>query len=137
MLRGKITLYATGSVAVLDDLRYANDPGLGTCADILGIISGHDVTVADNALNTPQYTNGNSQMRILDETKDLYIHAIFMALNTSFGVENYGGGPSDFSDCEGLEQRSRVSLPDWRHHPGLARGGRPARRPRLHQAVQL
>lgn len=102
VLRGKITLYVTGTVVVLDDVRYASDPGLGTCADILGIISGHDVTVADNALNTPQYTNnGSSQMRNLDETKDLYIHAIFMALSTSFSVEDYDTGPSDFSDCEG------------------------------------
>ena len=101
VLRGKVTLYATGTVALLDDLRYANDPGLGTCADILGAIAGNNVIVADNALNTPQNTNGSSQMRILDETKDLYIHAIFMALNTSFQVENYTGGPSDFSDCEG------------------------------------
>ena len=102
VLRGKITLYATGSVAILDDLRYASDPGLGTCADILGVISGQDVMVADNALNTPQYTNnGSSQMRNLDDTKDLYVHAIFMALSTSFGVENYDTGPSNFSGCEG------------------------------------
>jgi len=102
VLRGKVTLYATGSVAILDDLRYASDPGLGTCGDMLGIISGHDIMVADNTINTPTYTNGSGgQMRMLDDTKDLYIHGVGMALNTSFGVEDYDTGPNNFSDCEG------------------------------------
>jgi hypothetical protein len=101
VLRGKITLYATGSIAILDDLRYASDPGLGTCNDILGIISGHDIMIADNAMNTPQNTNGNAQMRMLSATKDMYIHGIMMALSTSFGAENFNTGPSNFSGCEG------------------------------------
>jgi len=104
VLRGDVTLYATGSIAILTSLRYANDPGLGTCADMLGIIAGNDIMVADNALNTPQYTsNGNSQMRMLGATPDLYIHAIGMALNTSFGVENYASGPNNFNGCQGTQ----------------------------------
>jgi hypothetical protein len=100
VVRGRVTLYATGTVAVIDDLRYANDPGLGVCQDILGIIAGADIRVADNAINTPQLVNGSTR-RNLDDTKDFYLHAVMMALNTSFGVEDYDTGPTNFSDCEG------------------------------------
>ena len=100
VLRGRVTLYATGAVAVIDDMRYASDPGLGLCQDILGIIAGTDIQIADNAINTPQNV-ASSTMRNLDDTKDLYLHAVMMALNTSFGVEDYDTGPTNFSDCEG------------------------------------
>lgn len=100
VVRGRVTLYATGTVAVIDDLRYANDPGLGVCQDILGIIAGADIQVADNAINTPQLVTSSTR-RNLDDTKDFYLHAVMMALNTSFGVEDYDTGPTNFSDCEG------------------------------------
>jgi hypothetical protein len=102
VLRGRVTLYATGTVAIIDDLRYANDPGLGVCADILGIIAGADVAVADNAINTPQLVTSSTR-RSLDDTKDFYLHSVMMALNASFGVENYDTGPTDFNDCEGSD----------------------------------
>ena len=98
VVRGRITLYATGGVELIDDLRYANDPGLGICADILGIIAGTDIEVADNAINTPQLVTSSTR-RVLDDTKDFYLHSIMMALNTSFGVENYDSGPSP-NGCE-------------------------------------
>jgi hypothetical protein len=100
VLRGRVTLYATGAIAVIDDLRYASDPGLGVCNDILGIIAGTDVQVADNAINTPQLVTSSTR-RNLDDTKDFYLHSVMMALNTSFGVENYSAGPTNFNDCEG------------------------------------
>jgi hypothetical protein len=99
VVRGKITLYATGSVGVIDDLRYSSDPGLGVCNDILGIIAGGDIQVADNAINTPQLVSSSTR-RNMDDTKDFYLHAVMMALNTSFGVESYDSGPTNFSDCE-------------------------------------
>jgi hypothetical protein len=99
VLRGKLTVYATGSVVVLDDLRYATDPSLGTCADMLGIISANNITVADNSLQNPPVVNGG--YRNEDDTKDVFIHGVMMALNTSFGVENYNQGPNNAMDCEG------------------------------------
>jgi hypothetical protein len=102
VVRGKITLYATGAVALIDDVRYSSDPGLGACNDILGIIAGTDIQVADNGINTPQSTSSNS-MRAMDDSKDFYVHAVMMALNTSFGVEHYDGGTSDFSDCDSVD----------------------------------
>jgi hypothetical protein len=99
VLRGKITLYATGNVVILDDQRYATDPSLGTCADMLGIISANNITVADNAVNDPVPVNGG--YRNEDDTQDLYIHGVLMAINTSFGVENYNSGPNNATGCQG------------------------------------
>jgi hypothetical protein len=98
VLRGKITLYATGNIVVLDDMRYATDPSLGTCADMLGMISANNITVADNALNDPPNVGA---YRNEDDTKDVFIHGVMMAINTSFGVENYDQGPNNANDCEG------------------------------------
>jgi hypothetical protein len=99
VLRARVTVYATGSVVVLDDVRYATDPSLGTCADMLGIIAANNITVADNSLQDPPNVNG--AYRNEDDTKDVFIHGVMMALNTSFGVENYNAGPNNAMDCEG------------------------------------
>ncbi|MEP6621863.1 MAG: pilus assembly PilX N-terminal domain-containing protein [bacterium] len=99
-LNGRVTLYAHGSIVLTDDLRYANDPVNGRCkTDILGLLSDKDIVIADNAMNTPQDVGGGT-MRALDDTKDMYIHAVMMALGTSFRVENYGGGPTNVNDCD-------------------------------------
>ena len=98
VLRGKMTLYATGNVVILDDQRYATDPSLGTCADMLGMISANNITVADNALNDPPNVGA---YRNEDDTQDVFIHGVMMAINTSFGVENYDQGPNNANDCEG------------------------------------
>ena len=98
VVRGNFTLYASQNVILLDDLRYATPPQTGLCQDMLGIISGNDIIVADNGLNTPQYFAG---YRNMDDTQDFNIHAVMMALNQSFTVENYNGGPSNVNDCEG------------------------------------
>lgn len=103
VLRDKITLFATGTIVVLDDTRYANDPSLGQCQDMLGLLSSNNVVVADNALNTPQRVKSNSPTvtKNVDDTKDLYLQAVVMALNTSFMVQNYSGGPTNANNCEG------------------------------------
>lgn len=103
VLRGRVTLYDhSGNLVILDDTRYADDPGLGICADILGLISDNDVVVADNAINTPQRSGGSSGSWVdLDDTPDLYIHAVLMALNTSFRVQDYNSGPSNALNCQG------------------------------------
>ena len=100
-LNGRITLYANGSIILLDDLRYANDPVKGVCRDILGMIADKDIVIADNSLNTPQYIT-SSTYNALDDTQDFTIHGVMMALGSSFRVENYSGGPTNVNGCGGV-----------------------------------
>lgn len=98
LVNGRVTLYANGSIILLDDLKYATDPVTGVCRDILGLISDKDIVIADNALNTPQ--SDGSTTRNVDDTKDVYIHGVMMALGTSFRVENFNSGPTNVNDCD-------------------------------------
>ena len=101
VVNGLITLYAKGDIVILDDVRYANDPAKARCHDILGMISELDVVVADNALNTPPIIGGGAtQLSSLDDSKDLNLHAVVMALGSSFRVQNYGSGPTDVNGCD-------------------------------------
>jgi hypothetical protein len=105
VLRGRVTLYSPYTIVILDDLRYASDPGSTDptkpqCQDILGILSGVNTVVADNAINTPHDLGGSSEVN-LDDTKDLYIHSIVMSLGTSFKVQNHDAGPDNANDCQG------------------------------------
>jgi hypothetical protein len=101
-LRGRVTVYATGSVGILRDVKYVSDPSLNNCtADMLGVISGHDIMVADNLLQDPPSVTGS--YKNMDDTKDVFIQGVMMALNTAFGVENYDSGPTDANGCEGTD----------------------------------
>lgn len=104
IVNGRVTLYAKGSIVLLDDVRYANDPVKGLCRDVLGIIAEKDVVIADNALNTPPQLGSASSPKYysLDDTKDFYFHGVIMALGTSFRVQNYASGPTDVNDCNGV-----------------------------------
>jgi hypothetical protein len=97
-----ITLYTPNTLVLLDDMRYANDPSLSTrqCNDILGLIAGGNIVVANNAINTPQLITSTTR-RSLDDTQDMYIHAVMMALGTAFTVEDFGAGPSNSTGCQG------------------------------------
>jgi len=99
---GDLTLYTPNTIVVLGDTRYASDPALGHCVDILGLISGANTVVADNAINTPQNvaSSGSAKYKSLDATPDFYLHAIVMALGTSFEVENYDTGPTNALTCQ-------------------------------------
>lgn len=106
---GKLTLYAAnGTIVILDDVRYSKDPAIMTTqdkcrneADMFGVIAGKDVVVADNAINTPQRPMGSGAYRVLDETKDLFVQGVLMALNSSFRAENHARAPSSATTCEG------------------------------------
>ena len=97
LLRGRVTVYSSHSIVLLDDLRYTTDPATGRCNDILGILASEDIIVADNGINSPQ-DNGD-EWRALDETKDEYIMGVLMALQTSFRVEHHNAGPNNVNDC--------------------------------------
>jgi Tfp pilus assembly protein PilX len=104
VVNGLVTLYAHGTIVILDDLRYANDPVKSRCHDILGMISDLDVVIADNALNTPQDIDPTNTLTYanLDDTKDLYLHSVIMSLGSSFRAQNYDQGPTDVNDCDGV-----------------------------------
>lgn len=103
-VNGRITLYAKGTIVLLDDVRYANDPVKAICRDILGIIADRDVVIADNAINSPPQvaSSSNPKYYSLDDSKDFYFHGIIMALGTSFRVQNYASGPVDVNDCNAV-----------------------------------
>jgi len=101
VVRGDITLYSPNTVVFLDDVRYANDPSGGLCVDILGIIAGDNAIVADNSLNTPQTIVVGNTPKSLDDTPDLYLHSVIMALGTSFQVEDFDSGPTNAIGCSG------------------------------------
>lgn len=101
VVRGVMTLYSPYTVVILDDLRYANDPAAGVCIDILGTISGANTVIAKNGLNTPINirSSGSRLWETADDTPDLYLHDIVMALGTSFQVEGYDQAPSNALTC--------------------------------------
>ncbi|MDZ7630860.1 MAG: hypothetical protein U5K74_05745 [Gemmatimonadaceae bacterium] len=97
LLVGRVTLRTTGTAVILDDIRYGTNPATtGRCVDVLGILSETDVVVADNMLNSQVDTRFTStsaaNRRILDDSKDLTLHSVIMALNTSFRVQNFNTG---------------------------------------------
>lgn len=102
LLVGRVTLHSTGSIVILDDIKYGTNPAVtGRCVDILGLLSDKDVVVADNMLNNQaDVTIGTGvALRLLDDSKDLTIHAVIMALGTSFRVQNYASGPTSGDPC--------------------------------------
>jgi len=99
-LRGQVTLAATGNIVIADDVKYATDPGAGTCADLLGFFAGTDVIIANNTLNAPQRaSSSNTTYRTYDDTKDEFIQGVVLALNI-FTVNGYSAGPSGAEACE-------------------------------------
>ncbi len=100
VLRGRVTLAATDQIILGDDLTYATDPGVGSCADILGYFSGDDIVVADNTLNSPIRPYWGANYFTYDDTKDEFFHGIVLALDI-FTVENYQYGHTRAEPCEG------------------------------------
>jgi hypothetical protein len=101
-LRGQVTLAATGNIVIADDIRYATDPGAGTCSDMLGLFAGNDVIIANNTLNAPQQASSSGSgttYRTYDDTKDEFIQGVVLALNI-FTAEDYNTGPNNAEGCE-------------------------------------
>ena len=108
LLVGRVTLRSTGTTVLLDDIRYGTNPATtGRCVDVLGILSERDVVVADNMLNNQvdalPNSNAAANRRILDDTKDLTLHAVIMSMNTSFRVQNSNSGPATGNICSGRD----------------------------------
>jgi len=99
MLNGQVTLAATDNIIIADDVTYAIDPGKGTCSDILGIFSGHDVVIADNTINSPVKPKSTASYYTYDDTKDEFVQGVILALDI-FTVENYDQGSTSAEPCE-------------------------------------
>ena len=103
VLRGRVTLAATGDIHILDDLTYAVTPGgTGDCSDrdMLGIFSGNDVIVNDNAPNTPQQlVPASSTYSPLDDSNTgVFVNGVILALDV-FTVQDYDSGPTATNPC--------------------------------------
>jgi hypothetical protein len=106
-LVGRVTLHTTGTIVVLDDVTYGTNPATtGRCVDVLGLLSDKDVVVADNMMNnqTDVYPGNTTNYRIVDDTKDLTLHAVVMAMSTSFRVQNYAAGLTGGNPCNGNDR---------------------------------
>lgn len=81
VLDGQLTIVATEEIRIVDDIRYAaSDPSgrpLEGCDDLLGLISGGNVIIANTEANR----------------NDVIIDAAILAMTASFAVENYQDGP--------------------------------------------
>jgi hypothetical protein len=101
LFRGRATLYVSGSVKMIDDLTYVTNPAsLPVCQNLLGIITGTDMWITDNAINRPRMLDGGAQAntRFVDDNQDFFLHAVTLngvILNTAtFGVQNLSQGPN-------------------------------------------
>jgi hypothetical protein len=102
VLRGRVTLAGTDDIFIVDDLTYANGPGGGNCADILGLFGGQQIRVADNAVNAPQQPDGpNTAFFGYDDTSAEFIHAVVLALD-QFTADNFGAGATVTEPCEAV-----------------------------------
>lgn len=99
VVRGRVTVAATGDIILADDLVYATNPGAGTCADVVGLFAGGDILVADNALNAPVVPTSGANWFTYDDTKDEFIHAVLLTLGI-FTVDNYAAGATTAEACE-------------------------------------
>ena len=108
LLVGRVTMRTTGTTVILDDIRYGTNPATtGRCVDVLGLLSQRDVVVADNLLNdqVDSFRTSSAQVnrRLLDDTKDLIVHAVIMSMGTSFRVENFSAGATTGNVCNGRD----------------------------------
>ena len=101
--RGRATLYISGVGTFIDDLTYVTNPAsLPICQNLLGIITGSHLWISDNNINRPR-TIDPLGVSFLDDNQDFFLHAVTLSGVTNnlatFGVENWGGGPSNGRQC--------------------------------------
>lgn len=102
VLRGQVTLAATGRIVIADDITYATDPGVADCSsnkNILGLFSATDIVVANNTVNAPVMPANGANYFTYDDTKDEFVHAVLLALNV-FTVESYATGATRAEPCQ-------------------------------------
>ncbi len=96
---GDVTLYTPNTWSFSTTYGYANDPAKGLCIDILGTISGQNTYGRQQRQHAAGHQYGGALLIGLDDTPDLNLNAVIMALGTSFTVENYNSGPTNALTC--------------------------------------
>lgn len=99
IVRGQVTVVATGDIVILDDLVYATDPGAGTCQDMMGLFAGDDIIVSLNLMTTAKEPWSSQSPRTFDDTGGEFIHSVLLALD-QFGAGDYSAGATINEDCE-------------------------------------
>jgi len=108
VVNSKVTVTASGKLFVVDDLKYAIAPGAAPClsANILGLIAGDSIFMADNTLNAPwDYTSGSaldpsSTARNYKANSDETLQGVVLTL-ASFTAEHYANGGTSQQPCQG------------------------------------
>lgn len=100
VVRGNVTLAATGNIIIGDDITYDTDPSSGTCNDMLGLWAGDSVVVANNTLNTPQDIYSSGTFRSYDDTQSEFIQGVVLATE-KFTVQEAWMGSTNYEPCEG------------------------------------
>ncbi|HXE57791.1 MAG TPA: hypothetical protein VNK43_07315 [Gemmatimonadales bacterium] len=85
-VRGRVTLVATGTIMLVDDVTYVSTPGANGCRDILGLLTAEDLIIADNNVNTP-FRVRNDWVVQFDESTNETIHGFVLTLG-NLGGEN-------------------------------------------------
>ncbi len=95
LLNGFVTLYASQDVFFTDDLTYVSDPATVLCGNLLGVIAGDSVMIADNAMNSPQNPTtptspGTTPTTMwMSDNQSFYLDGVTMSLTGTVGVENH------------------------------------------------
>ena len=104
VVRGRVTLFASGNIIIVDDLSHANPPDSVPCpaGDALGLASSGSIYMADNVLNVPEPWGPSGEYRSYAAGSHRgLVQATLLTLG-SFWVENYAGGAKAFRQCDGV-----------------------------------
>ena len=104
-LRGNVTVYVLGSVGLIDDLVYDQNPTSLTaiCRNFLGIIARDNVMISDNSMNRPRQ-DPNGTWRFLAPDMNAVLNMVTMSLTGTVGVENWAGNQMAGASCTGFPQ---------------------------------
>ncbi len=106
VVRGRATVYISGTGKFYDDLVYVTNPAsLPICQNLLGIITGGNLNIIDGVMTRPRRVDGagTGNTRFFDDNQDFFLHAVSLTgvINTSAvtGVENFSIGPTTGRQC--------------------------------------
>lgn len=85
-LRGRTSVFATGSIILADDLLYHTPPGTRCDAegDILGAIATQDIVISDNNVQSPFRVNSTLYGSYDDTPRDEQYNLFFMTVSGNF-----------------------------------------------------
>ena len=108
IVRGQVTVAASGNVLLADDLIYVTAPGsIPDCnqngdvwADMLGVLTQQFFVIEDNSVNSPFQAGTAAYVKGYDETADETIHGAVLTLNSVMS-EALGTGSDNSEVCAG------------------------------------